>query len=174
MSNVILIGYMGCGKSTVGRRLSFVLRHPYLDTDKVIENEQGISINEIFAQQGEESFRQMETECVKKLFDNKQDYVIAVGGGLPMREENRMLLQKLGTVIYLRAKPKTIYDRLKDDKTRPLLQGEDPFGKIQSMIAARGPVYEKAADLCVDVDGKSFEKILQEIKELVGNETVSH
>ena len=167
MSNVILIGYMGCGKSTVGKRLSYRLKMPYVDTDKMIEKKQGTTISEIFAKEGEPAFRDMETECVKSLFDFKQDYVIAVGGGLPMREENRVLMKKLGKVVYLRAKPETIYGRLKDDTTRPLLQGEDPQGKIKAMIAQRGPVYEAAADYVIDVDEKDFEEIQSEIEEVL-------
>lgn len=167
MSNVILVGYMGCGKSTVGRRLSYRLKMPYVDTDKLIETQQRTTITEIFAAKGEEAFRTMETECVKGLFEYKQDYVIAVGGGLPMREENRNLLGELGTVVYLRAKPDTIYERLKDDTTRPLLQGENPQGKIRDMIAQRGPVYEMAADCIIDVDEKSFDEIISEIGEIL-------
>lgn len=167
MSNVILIGYMGCGKSTVGKRLSFRLKMPYVDTDKMIEAKQETTIGEIFAEKGEAVFRDMETECVKSLFEHKQDYVIAVGGGLPMREENRVLLKKLGKVVYLRAKPDTIYERLKDDTTRPLLQGEDPQGKICAMIDQRGPIYETAADCIIDVDEKNFDEILDEIEEAV-------
>ena len=167
MSNVILIGYMGCGKSTVGKRLSYRLKMPYVDTDKMIEKKQGTTISEIFAKEGESAFRDMETECVKSLFDFKQDYVIAVGGGLPMREENRVLMKKLGKVVYLRAKPETIYERLKDDTTRPLLQGENPQGKIKAMIAQRGPVYEAAADYVIDVDEKDFEEIQSEIEEVL-------
>lgn len=167
MSNVILIGYMGCGKSTVGRRLSYRLRMPYVDTDNLIETKEKTTISDIFATQGEEVFRQMETDCIKSIFDYKQDYVIAVGGGLPMREENREIMKKLGTVIYLRAIPDTIYGRLKNDTKRPLLQGEDPQGKICTMIGLRGPIYEDAADHIIDVDGKSFEEIINEIEEVV-------
>lgn len=167
MSHIILIGYMGCGKSSVGKRLSYVLKQPYLDTDKMIETKERKTINEIFAQQGEQAFRDMETACVRSLFSNQQDYVIAVGGGLPMREENRMLLRKLGKVVYLRAKPDTIYERLKGDDTRPLLRGDNPRQKIEEMIAARGPVYEETAHIRIDVDGKSFEQIMDEIKEML-------
>lgn len=167
MSNVILIGYMGSGKSTVGRRLSYRLRMPYVDTDNLIETKEKMTISDIFAAQGEEAFRQMETDCIKSIFDYKQDYVIAVGGGLPMREENREIMKKLGTIIYLRAKPDTIYERLKNDTKRPLLQGEDPQGKISMMIEHRGPVYEAASDYIIDVDGKSFEEIINEIEEIV-------
>ncbi len=167
MSNVILIGYMGCGKSTVGRRLSYRLRMPYVDTDNLIETKEKTTISDIFATQGEEVFRQMETDCIKSIFDYRQDYVIAVGGGLPVREENREIMKKLGTIIYLRAKPDTIYERLKNDTKRPLLQGEDPQGKICTMIGLRGPIYEAASDYIIDVDGKSFEEIINEIEEIV-------
>lgn len=168
MSNVILIGYMGCGKSTIGKKLSFRMKMPYLDTDKLIENEQKTTISHIFETQGENAFRDMETRCIKKLFENKQDYVISVGGGLPLREENRLLLSRLGQVVYLRATPETIYSRLKGDKTRPLLQGDDPQGKIHRMIKERGPVYEQASQIIVDVDGKSCEEIMNQIVEEVG------
>jgi len=167
MSNVILVGYMGCGKSTVGKRLSYRMKMPYTDTDKEIEKKQGTTISLIFKEQGETAFRDMETECLKRLFEYKQDYVIAVGGGLPMREENRSLMRKLGTTVYLRAKPETIYERLKDDTTRPLLQGENPQEKIRSMINQRSPFYEEAADVVIDVDGKSFDEIMDEIEEAV-------
>lgn len=168
MSNVILIGYMGCGKSSVGKRLSFAMKKPYIDTDKEIELKQKRTISDIFATEGEAAFRDMETECVKELFDKKQEYIIAVGGGLVLREENRELLKKLGKVVYLRAKPETIYERLKGDTTRPLLQGEDPFGKIQSMIARRSPIYEDAAQYVIDVDGLGFERTIAKIREEIG------
>ena len=163
MNNVILIGYMGCGKSTVGVRLSYRMQQPFLDTDKMIELKSGRTIAEIFDTEGEEYFRGLETECVRGLLSEMTHYVIATGGGLPMREENRKLLKKLGKVVYLRIRPETVYERLKNDTTRPLLRGEDPMGKITAMIGKRGPKYEECADVIIDVDGKSFEQILQEI-----------
>lgn len=166
MNNIILVGYMGCGKSTIGIKLSYRLQQPFLDTDKMIENKQDKTISDIFAQLGEESFRQMETDTIRGLLDEKRWYVIATGGGLCMREENRKILKKLGKVVYLRVQPKTVYERLKNDTTRPLLQGENPYQKIQDMIALRGPVYEEVADLIVDVDGLSFEQIMRKIEEI--------
>ncbi|MCR5654090.1 MAG: shikimate kinase [Lachnospiraceae bacterium] len=165
MNHVILIGYMGCGKTTLGRKLTYKLRISMIDTDKWIEQHQKKTISEIFAEEGEESFRWMETECLKRLTTERGDHVISVGGGLPMRPENRVLLHTLGRVIYLRAKPETIYERLKDDTTRPLLQGDDPMGKIRAMIAERGPVYEECADVIIDVDGKDFDTLLEELVE---------
>ncbi|MBE5870443.1 MAG: shikimate kinase [Lachnospiraceae bacterium] len=163
MSNVILIGYMGCGKSTVGIRLSYWLKQPFLDTDKLIEKKEKTTITEIFDTKGEAYFRQMETDCVKELLKEKGSYVIATGGGLAVREENRRLLGKLGTVVYLRIRPETVYERLKNDTGRPLLRTEDPLAKITSMIKERSPFYEECADVIIDVDDKSFEQILRQI-----------
>lgn len=164
MNNVILVGYMGCGKSTVGVRLSYRLKIPFLDTDKEIEKTHNCVISEAFATLGEETFRGWETECLEKLCKNNGAYVISTGGGMVLREENRQLLKKLGTVIYLRAKPETIVERLKGDTTRPLLQTENPVQRIQEMLQKRSPIYEQAADVILDVDDKSFEEILDEIE----------
>lgn len=161
--NIILIGYMGCGKTTVGIRLSYAEKIGMLDTDKMIEQKQKKTIAEIFDEEGEAAFRRMETDILKEIADYKDDYVISVGGGLPLKEENRTLLKELGTVIYLRAEAETIYERLKDDTTRPLLRTDALQNKIRSMLAERGPLYEEAAAYIIDVDGKTFEEILEEI-----------
>lgn len=165
--NVILVGYMGCGKSTVGKRLSFALKQPYVDTDKLIEQKQGTTISAIFDEHGEEYFRDLETECVESLFSYKQGHVIAVGGGLVLRQKNRELLKELGTVVYLRATPETTYERLKGDDTRPLLRGEDPYGKICDMIKIRGPVYLDASDVVIDVDGLNVDAVCTKIMEVL-------
>lgn len=167
MGNVILIGYMGCGKSTIGVKLSYRLQQPFLDTDKMIEAKEERSIAQIFDTDGEERFRQMETECIRGLLEEKKWYVIATGGGLPVMKRNRAILKQLGKVIYLRVRPETVYERLKNDKSRPLLRGENPMKKITEMIQMRAPAYEAAADAVIDVDGKSFEEILSEIEEKI-------
>lgn len=167
MGNVILIGFMGCGKTTVGLRLSYRLRQAVIDTDKEIERDQKRTIADIFSTDGEACFRELETECLKKLSGNVRNQIISAGGGLPLREENRILLHEIGMVIYLRAKAETIYERLKNDTTRPLLQGEDPAGKIRKLLGERDCYYEAAADVIIDVDGKSFEQILCEIEQYV-------
>lgn len=168
MKNIILTGFMGCGKTTVGIRLSYRLRLTMEDTDKLIEKEEGRTISEIFRTDGEPFFRELETECLKKLLTTAKNKIISVGGGLPVKEENRVLLKQLGTVIYLRAGAETIYERTKHDTSRPLLQGEDPQGKIRTLLAAREAVYESAADIIIDVDKKGFDVILEEIAEAVG------
>ena len=163
MENIILIGFMGCGKTTIGIKLSYRMRRPMLDTDKLIEKDEGRTISEIFEADGESYFRDLETKCLKKLIKTTNNHIISVGGGLPVREENHALLKELGTVVYLRASALTIYERLKHDKTRPLLQGENPQLKIRELMEKRSAIYEKAADVIIDVDGKAFDAIMDEI-----------
>lgn len=167
MRNVILIGFMGCGKTTVGLKLSYRLRRTVIDTDKEIEREEKRSISDIFATDGEGYFRDRETVCLRKLMKNPGNQIISVGGGLPLREENRKLLHDLGQVFYLRASAETIYERLKHDTTRPLLQGADPKAKIGALLSERETCYMAAADVVVDVDHKDFDQILREIEEQV-------
>lgn len=168
MGNVILIGFMGSGKTTVGFRLSYRLRKLVIDTDKEIEREEQRSIAEIFAKEGEAYFRDRETMCLQKLLRTVKEQIISVGGGLPLREENRKLLRELGQVFYLQASAETIYERVKHDTTRPLLQCDDPQGKIRTMLAERDGYYRDAADVVINVDGKSFEQILDEIEKAAG------
>lgn len=164
MRNIILIGFMGCGKTTVGLRLSYRLRRSVIDTDKEIEKEEKRTISDIFATDGEAYFRDRETACLQRLVENTNNQILSVGGGLPLREENRRLLHELGQVFYLRAKGETIYERLKDDTTRPLLQGDDPLTKIWTLLNERDPYYREAADVVIAVDGKSFSEIIDEIE----------
>lgn len=165
MNNVILIGFMGCGKTTVGIKLSYRLRMPFLDTDKEIEKEQRKQISDIFEKEGEDFFRDLETGYLQSLQLFSKNQVISTGGGLPLREENRRLLKQLGITVYLKAKPGTIYERLKGDKNRPLLQGKNPEEKIQALMVARESVYAETADITVTVDDKSFSEIILEIEE---------
>ena len=167
MGNVILIGFMGSGKTTVGLKLSYRLRRPVIDTDKEIEREEKRSIRDIFATDGETYFRDKETAYLRKLLTSVSNQIISVGGGLPLREENRVLLHELGQVFYLKASDVTIYERLKHDTTRPLLQGDDPQSKIKKLLGERDACYQDAADVIVNVDNKDFEQILCEIEQHV-------
>lgn len=159
----VLIGFMGCGKTTIGIKLSYKLRTVVEDTDKLIENKYGMKISDIFSQKGESAFRDMETLMLQELAEKKKSCIYSVGGGTPIREENRKWLKQMGKVFFLRATADTIYDRLKDDTTRPLLQGDNPRGKIESLLAQRKEYYEDAADYIIDVDGKTLDDIVQEI-----------
>ena len=165
MKNVVLIGFMGSGKSTIGNLLSQMCDLPLWDTDQMIEMEVGCTIRKIFDIQGEETFRCMETALLQKLCREETLGVFSTGGGMPLRLENAQWLKKLGTVIWLRLSPDTAYGRLKQDTTRPILQCEDPKGRITQLISKRAAAYESAADITVDVDDKSKEQIVREILE---------
>lgn len=167
MRNVILIGFMGSGKTTVGLKLSYRLRRTVIDTDKEIERDEKRSISDIFAADGEQYFRDKETAILKKLLRTANNQIISVGGGLPLREENRKLLHELGQVFYLCASAETIYSRLRNDTSRPLLQGPDPQTKIRTLIGERDACYRDAADEIIIVDNKDFEQILREIEQHV-------
>ncbi len=165
MKNIILTGFMGCGKTSVGIRLSYKMRRTLTDTDKKIERLYRMSVPEIFEKLGEEAFRDMETQCLERLLEEPEGQIIAVGGGLPMRERNRGLLKKLGRVVYLRVKPETVCIRLAADTQRPLLQGGDKEEKVRALMEKRASLYEDAADITIDVDEKTIDVIVNEILE---------
>lgn len=165
MNNIILIGFMGCGKSTVGIRLSYKMRRTVEDTDKLIEKKAEMPISEIFEVLGEDAFRQMETDCLRELLEGGENRIISTGGGLPVKKENHALLKELGCVVYLKISPECVWERLQNDTTRPLLQCENPLDRIRQLLAMRAPLYEEAADLTIDVDGKDMERVLLEIQD---------
>lgn len=160
---IFLTGFMGSGKSTVGRRLARRLNLPFTDTDSRIEKEQKKRITDIFAAEGEEAFRRMETQTLRSLGEENICQVVSTGGGLPMREENRRIMKEAGMVVFLRVRPETVYRRLRGDTTRPLLQKADPEAEIRRLLSERNPLYAASADLIVDVDGKKPEELAEEI-----------
>ena len=156
--NRILIGFMGAGKTTVGRELARRTGMEFCDTDQLIEEAAGMPISDFFALRGEEAFREEETKLLKRLVREQEEHpdqpgrVIAVGGGLPVRRENRELLKRLGFVIYLEISPETVLKRLEGDTTRPLLQGDDPRGTVTALMALRDGCYRDAAHLVLNAD----------------------
>lgn len=148
--NLALVGFMGVGKSTVGHLLAELLRFQLVDTDKVIEQRAGRRIADIFATDGEPAFRQMERDLVKEL-ESAQRTVISTGGGLIVDPENLASLRRHALIACLWASPPVIYERVRHQSHRPLLQAPDPLGKIQELLATRAPFY-KQADLLVGVD----------------------
>lgn len=162
--NIVLIGFMGCGKSTVGRKLADALSYEFMDADEVIEKEYGKSISRMFEEDGEEFFRNAETELLKKLETQADGIVLATGGGMPMREQNVVSLKKIGTVVFLFTEIETILSRLQKDTGRPLADGEDREKRLRMLYEKRLPVYREAADVCLDTEGKSFFGMIEEIK----------
>ena len=163
LDNIILIGFMGCGKTTFGTWIAKNKKMDFCDTDALIVEKEKKSINDIFSENGEPYFRELETEIVKDLIKSRHNTVVSVGGGLPLKPENRELLKKLGTVVYLRTSVEELTKRLAGDTTRPLLQCEDPAKRVEELLNYRDPIYEVGAHMVVQVDGKSVEEIVQEI-----------
>lgn len=171
MNNIILIGYMGCGKTTIGKHLARIGRYSFVDTDEEIEVQQGRSISDIFSTDGEEAFRGMETTYLEQLLAKKREgMVLSTGGGMPLREQNRMLLQQLGTVVYLKTRPETVYNRIKGDTKRPLLQCENPIARIEEMLEKRVPIYSEVACYTIETDNLKQGEIAELICKFVKNE----
>ncbi|MCM1157061.1 MAG: AAA family ATPase [Bacteroidales bacterium] len=170
--NVVLIGFMGSGKTTFGKALAKRLGMEFLDTDAYIEKKAGKRIADIFDSEGEAAFRKLETEVLADLRDNVKNTVLATGGGMPLRAENARLLKEIGKVCYLTAAPQVIYERIKGNTDRPLLQGDNPYGKICELMKERKPKYQMAADVAVDTDTNDLEEIVAElVKQTKGENT---
>ena len=161
--NLVLIGFMGSGKTTIGKELAKRLHMDFLDTDDYIEKQAGKSIASIFAEEGEEAFRLMETEALGKLRDTLSNTVLSTGGGMPLRAENAGLLKEIGTVYYLTAAEQVLYDRLKGNSDRPLLQEADPYKKICELMKQRKPLYLAAADILIDTNSNDMEEVIEDI-----------
>lgn len=163
--NIVLIGFMGSGKTSVGRCLADLLTYQFRDTDQLIERKLSDTISHVFAVQGEEFFRTKETELLEELVTELNNTVLSTGGGLPIREQNSKLLKALGYVVFLKASKETTLVRLKGDTSRPLLQGEDVEKKVERMLELRTPIYEKAANKTIMTDGRSIQEVAHLIME---------
>lgn len=161
----VLIGLPGVGKTTIGKLLSNTLDCPFVDTDDLIEQKMNCSISEIFAKYGEEYFRQIETSVIKDLSANVSQ-IVAIGGGAFQKEENRQSLQQLGKIVYLKASPDGVFERLKEDSSRPLLQCSSPFEKIKELYHKRKDAFE-LADMIIDTTDLSVQEVLEKILRLV-------
>ena len=161
MKNLILIGFMGAGKTTIGKILAKEKDMTFVDTDERIVEEQGKSIPDIFAEQGEPYFRDLETDLLRRMQDDTENAVISVGGGMPVREVNRELLRSLGCVIYLSASRQTILERVKNDGSRPMLNGDDLEKRVDELMKARKVLYKQAAHLDIRTDDRNVHQILQ-------------
>jgi shikimate kinase len=152
--NIVLIGFMGSGKSTVGRELQQRLGYPLVDMDQVIEERAGKPITAIFAEDGEAVFRAMETDLLKELADAEAPRrIISTGGGVVGNAENRALLRSMGYVVWLDSSLRVILERTSKNRQRPLLHTEDPAAKIREMMAVREPLYQETAHLKLDTAG---------------------
>ena len=167
MPNIVLVGFMGTGKTSVGRRISKQLAMPLIDTDCVIEQDSGKVISDIFAAHDESYFRNLESAAVCKVsgLDNQ---VIATGGGIVLRESNLKLLKKNGIVFCLTASPETIWKRVRRSTHRPLIQTSRSLNEIRRMLADRAPYYARA-DHDIQTTGLSIYEVANRIVEIFQN-----
>lgn len=156
---------MGCGKTTVAQALEKLYGFECVDTDSLIVQRYG-EINKIFENYGEEYFRNLETKITEEVAANYNGAVISLGGGCVLRDINVRNIKSSGKIVYLRTRPQTLIERLEGDSTRPLLKG-GVSEKVNSILAVRAPVYERAADYILDTDGVSPEELAKKITELV-------
>lgn len=165
-TNIVLIGFMGCGKSTIGRELRKLLGYPLVDMDAIIEERAGKPITRIFEEDGEAAFRDQESRLLGELAGSEQKAgIIATGGGVVIRPENRESLQQLGYVVWLCAPPAVILSRTRNSHERPLLHGEDPATRISQLLAEREPWYRQSAHLVVETAGLNSREIATGILE---------
>ena len=161
MKNIVLTGFMGAGKTEVGRVLAQRLGYVLIDVDDEIEKEHRMKIVDIFKEYGEQVFRDIESAVIKKLSE-REGAVISTGGGAVLSQENMDNLRKKGVIVGLAASAETIHERTKRNKTRPLLSVEDPLAKITELLAFRQPYYNKA-DVVIDTEGRSPLEVAEEI-----------
>lgn len=167
MRNIFLIGFMGCGKSTVAKELHQMYGLHIIEMDQLIAERQGMSIANIFEQYGELFFRDLESELLGQIqADSKQ--VISCGGGIVLREKNVAEMRKNGSIVLLTAKPETILSRVSRDDNRPILKGKKTVKDITELMEARREKYEKAADFIVATDNKTSYEIAKEIMQKIG------
>jgi len=161
--NIFLIGPMGVGKSTIGRQLAHLLKKNFLDTDHEIEKRTGVDIPTIFDIEGEEGFRKREAAVLDEMTSGS-NLVLATGGGVILREDNRRVLRR-GYVVYLYASIDTLIERTRRDKSRPLLQNTDKQKKIEELMAIRDPIYREESDIIIETDGRSAKAVAKDIVE---------
>ena len=161
-SNVFLIGFMGSGKSTVGRQLAAALGKDFFDCDRVLEERTGVDIPYIFDLEGEAGFRRREAAVLREL-TGKRGIVLATGGGVVGDPDNRTALASNGFVVYLHAPAELLHQRTARDRGRPMLHAADPRARIDELLAVREPLYREVADFVVATGRRGSRRVVQEI-----------
>lgn len=160
MRKIYLVGFMGCGKSAIGRRLSYFLKMPYYDMDHEIVRQQGMTIPEIFDRYGEDHFRKLETEFLQNF--RNEACIIATGGGVAISKENRTIMRRTGLVFFLDATFEDIYTRIKNDKNRPIVQ-KSTKAELNQLYTYRKKFYREAGHIQVLTEGRSLRMIVEYI-----------
>lgn len=159
---IVLVGMMGAGKSTVGRRLAGRLGYPFLDADRVLEERLGVPIATMFDLEGETVFRDRESLLLAELVDERFS-VLATGGGVVLRDANRTLLHDRAWVVYLRASAIDLWIRTRRDTSRPLLRGSDARARVAELLTQRAPLYEAVSHCTVDTGRQPVERVVDQI-----------
>lgn len=162
-NNIYLVGMPGAGKTTVGRQLARRLQRRFIDADHEIEARTGVRIPLIFDIEGEQGFRDRESKVIAELA-TESNLVIATGGGVVLRPENRAALKQSGMVVYLHAAPALLFERTRLDPNRPLLQVADPMKKIEELFDQRDPLYREVADLVINSLGGSISHLVKQVE----------
>lgn len=165
--HIYLMGYRGCGKSTIGHSLAERLQRPWLDTDQLIIAESGREIKEIFERDGQEAFRDLEASAVARVAAEEKPTIVSLGGGAILRKQNRAVLEKSGQCIWLRGTAETLWNRISTDansaENRPSLTERSGFDEVVAVLAEREPLYRSLADFTVDTDSMSPDEIVDAI-----------
>lgn len=164
LPNIVLIGFMGSGKSSVGRHVAELTGHRFVDSDLLVTQKAGMGIPRIFKEFGEEEFRRIETEVLRELL-GVCGIVLATGGGLVLREENRDLLHQIGLVLWLDAEPDVIFERVSRTRKRPLLATENPRATFDDLREKRLPVYQAASIGRIDSTGLTHQQAARKVME---------
>lgn len=166
-TNIVLIGFMGSGKTTIGTNLAYKLKYSFVDSDDKIVQKMNMSINKIFEIYGEDYFRNLEYDIVRNISKlNKQ--IISTGGGIIKNKNNIYELKKNGIILYLKASPEHIYSNIKDDTNRPLLQCDNKMEAIKALLNQREFLYKEYCDIIVDVSNNTVDSIVDNIINSIG------
>jgi shikimate kinase len=165
---IVLIGFMGAGKSSVGRTLARMTGLPRFDTDEMVAARFGLTVSEIFEIHGEEGFREAETEALREL-SGKRGAVVTTGGGILLKPENVDLVRQLGTIVHLDADEETLFRRINRRTSRPLLRTENPRATLTELLRVRLPLYREAADIQVDTSLLTHDEVANKILNQIEN-----
>lgn len=161
-SNIFLVGMMGAGKTTVGRALASRMKREFVDTDRVLVDRTGVPVATVFEIEGEEGFRRRESDVLEEVCA-EDGRVVATGGGIVLAEENRRLMREHGTVIYLRARLESLWERTRHDSSRPLLATPNPKARLAELLKQREPLYRDVAHLIVDSGPQSASTLVNRV-----------
>jgi len=161
-SNIFLVGMMGAGKTTVGRALATRMKREFVDTDRLLVDRTGVPVATVFEIEGEEGFRKRESAILREVCEH-DERVVATGGGIVLAEENLAVMREAGTVVYLRARIESLWERTRHDSSRPLLATANPRERLAELLKQREPLYRAAAHIVVDSGPQSAATLVNRV-----------